>query len=83
MVFLYLGSYFIMPLEVPVILKFVLVIIFTFAGSFIFYEFVIRRIWFIKPLFGLKDSKWGNPGISIDKSENYELAGKIKDTIKD
>ena len=83
MVFLYLGAYFIMPLEVPVILKFALVIIFTFAGSFIFYEFVIRRIWFIKPLFGLKDSKWSNSGISIDKSENYELAGKIKGTIKD
>ena len=77
MVFLYLGAYFIMPLEVPVILKFVLVIIFTFAGSFVFYEFVIRRIWFIGPLFGLKTSKRSDPGISIDKSGNYELAGKV------
>jgi len=54
MVFLYLGSYFIMPLEIPVVLKFILVIIFTFAGCFIFYEYVIKRIQIIRPLFGLK-----------------------------
>ena len=83
MVFLYLGSYFIMPLEVPVILKFVLVIIFTFAGSFIFYEFVIRRIWFIRPLFGLKNSKLRKAEYQPGKSGNYRLAGKIHSTFND
>jgi peptidoglycan/LPS O-acetylase OafA/YrhL len=55
MVFLYLGSYFIMPLGIPATLKFILIIILTFTGSFVFYEFVIRRIYFIRPLFGLKE----------------------------
>ncbi len=57
MVFLYLGSYFIMPLGIPAILKFVIIIALTFTGSFVFYEFVIRRISFIRPLFGLKEKK--------------------------
>ncbi len=57
MVFLYLGSYFIMPLGIPTILKFVIIIALTFTGSFVFYEFVIRRISFIRPLFGLKEKK--------------------------
>jgi peptidoglycan/LPS O-acetylase OafA/YrhL len=55
MVFLYLGSYFIMPLGIPVTLKFIIIIVLTFAGSFVFYEFVIRRVYFIRPLFGLKE----------------------------
>ena len=55
MVFLYLGSYFIMPLGIPATLKFIIIIVLTFAGSFVFYEFVIRRIYFIRPLFGLKE----------------------------
>ena len=54
MIFLYLGSYFIMPIDMPVILKFILVLIFTFAGCFAFYELIIRRIRFLRPLFGLK-----------------------------
>jgi hypothetical protein len=72
-----------MPLVVPVILKFVLVIIFTFAGSFIFYEFVIRRIWFIRPLFGLKNSKLRKAEYQPGKSGNYRLAGKIHSTFND
>jgi hypothetical protein len=57
MVFLYLGSYFIMPLGIPASLKFILIIITTFTGSLLFYEFVIRRISFVRPLFGLKERK--------------------------
>jgi peptidoglycan/LPS O-acetylase OafA/YrhL len=57
MVFLYLGSYFIMSLDFPATLKFIIIIVLTFTGSFVFYEFVIRRISFIRPLFGLKERK--------------------------
>ncbi len=55
MVFLYLGSFLIFPLEIPSILKFIFVIAFTSIGCFVFYEFVIKRIGFLRPLFGLKE----------------------------
>ena len=53
MIFLYLGSILILPLEIPTILKFILVIAFTFIGCFALYE-LIRRVSFLRPLFGLK-----------------------------
>ena len=55
MVFLYLGSFWIMPLNIPTILQFILIVIFTFTGCFMFYELVIRRIRFLRPLFGMKE----------------------------
>lgn len=57
MVFLYLGSYFIMPLDIPATLKFTIIMISTFSGSLLIYEIFIRRITFIRPLFGLKERK--------------------------
>jgi glucans biosynthesis protein C len=54
MIFLFLGSAIIFPLDMAVELKFVLVLLFTLAGCFGFFEFVIRRINVIKPLFGVK-----------------------------
>ncbi|HYF70502.1 MAG TPA: acyltransferase family protein [Ohtaekwangia sp.] len=54
MIFLFFGSLLIFPLNIDVRLQFVLLLIFTFAGCFLFYEFVIRRINIIRPLFGLK-----------------------------
>jgi glucans biosynthesis protein C len=54
MIFLYLGSMLIFPMEIAVQLKFVLVLIFTFVGCFMMYEFLIRRINIIRPLFGVK-----------------------------
>jgi glucans biosynthesis protein C len=54
MIFLYLGSLLIFPLPVDVRLQFVLVLMFTAAGCFASYEFVIRRVNIIRPLFGLK-----------------------------
>lgn len=53
MVFLYLGSLLIFPLEIAVQLKFVLVLLFTFTGCFLAFE-IIRRIKYLRPLFGLK-----------------------------
>lgn len=53
MVFLYLGSVLILPLDIPIMVKFILLVIFTGIGSFALYE-VIRRVQFLRPLFGLK-----------------------------
>ncbi len=53
MIFLYLGSVLILPLEIPTLVKFILVIAFTFIGCFALYE-LIRRVPFLRPLFGLK-----------------------------
>lgn len=53
MVFLYLGSAVILPLDIPVYFKFILLVFFTFLGSFAWYE-IIRRIKFLRLLFGLK-----------------------------
>jgi hypothetical protein len=54
MIFLYLGSMLIFPLEIDIYLKFILVLLFTFFGSIATYEFIIRKVKFIRPLFGLK-----------------------------
>ena len=57
MMFLYAASYVIFPLDVGVILKFILVATLTFVGSLGFYEFIIKRVAWMRPLFGLKKQK--------------------------
>jgi glucan biosynthesis protein C len=54
MIFLYVGSWLIFPLDIEAPLQFILVLAFTFTGCFTFYEFIIRRVNIIRPLFGLK-----------------------------
>ncbi|HCC69976.1 MAG TPA: acyltransferase [Bacteroidales bacterium] len=54
MIFLYLGSYLIIPTYLPAFVKFIIVTSFTFAGCIVFYEFVIRRVKVLRLLFGLK-----------------------------
>jgi len=54
MFFLYLGSYLIVPLGIPTHLKLAVVTTFTLAGCFVFYELIIKRIRYLRPLFGLK-----------------------------
>lgn len=54
MIFLFLGSVLIFKLPIDVRLQFVLVLLFTFTGCFGVYELIIRRINFVRPLFGLK-----------------------------
>ncbi len=56
MFFIYLSSQFLFPTGVNVSLQFILVNVFTFAGSMIAYE-LIRRIKWIRPLFGLRFKK--------------------------
>jgi peptidoglycan/LPS O-acetylase OafA/YrhL len=56
MIFLYLGAYIIFPLNVNVWLSLLFIIVFTFAGCFFSYE-ILKRIFFLRPLFGLKIRK--------------------------
>ncbi len=51
---LYAGALVILPLEIPPVLKFIVITVFTFGVCYIIYEFIIRRIGFLRSLFGLK-----------------------------
>lgn len=51
---LYAGALFILPLKIPVLFKFISIVVFTGIGCYLIYEFVLRRIVFLRPLFGLK-----------------------------
>jgi len=57
MIFLYLGSSLIMPLGIPTLVKFILVVVFTTIGCITLYELIIKRAGFLRPLFGLKQSE--------------------------
>lgn len=54
MIFLYLASFVIFPLDIPPLVKFLLIVIITCAGCIVSYDVIIRKIGFIRPLFGLK-----------------------------
>ena len=51
---LYAGAMFILPLEIPTVLKFIAISAFTVIICYLIYEFVLRRVVFLRPLFGLK-----------------------------
>jgi len=68
MVFLYLGSILILPLDLPTIVKFILIVAFTSIGCFAFYDLVIRRVRLLRPLFGLKGKQIGESEFNIIKS---------------
>jgi hypothetical protein len=50
----YGGAILILPLAIPAFMKFVLITGFTFVVCYVLYEFIIKRIGFLRPLFGLK-----------------------------
>lgn len=54
MAVLYLGTLIISPLAIDPFLEFILITVFTFLVCFGLYELVIRRVRFLRPLFGLK-----------------------------
>ncbi len=54
---LYLGALLILPLKIDPFLQFFAITVFTFAGCYLLYGLLIRRIWFIRPFFGLKKKK--------------------------
>lgn len=56
MVIIYLTSLLVFPLEINTWFKFLIVLVSTFLGSFIIYEFFIKRVTLFIPLFGMKVS---------------------------
>ncbi len=67
MIFLALGSSLIFPLQINVAVKFFAVLFFTLGGCFAAYE-VIRRIFFLRPLFGLRVG-----GMKAERSLNHSV----------
>lgn len=51
---LYAAAFIILPLDLHPMLKFVGITLFTFIVCFLIYEFILRRINILRPLFGLK-----------------------------
>ena len=51
---LYGGAKLILPLEISPWLQFIVIVLFTGIVCFLIYEFIIRRIGILRPLFGLK-----------------------------
>jgi hypothetical protein len=54
MIFLFLASFIFLPLNLPLELNLILILLFTFFGCFVTYDFIIKRIGFLRPFFGLK-----------------------------
>jgi len=51
---LYAGAVIILPLEIPILLKFLCIVAFTGLACYLIYEFIIKRVYFLWPFFGLK-----------------------------
>jgi membrane-bound acyltransferase YfiQ involved in biofilm formation len=51
---LYAGALFILPLDLHPMVEFIGITLFTFIVCFLIYEFILRRITILRPLFGLK-----------------------------
>lgn len=51
---LYAGAMIFLPLNMPAMLKFISISVFTGVVSLLIYEFIISRVVFLRPLFGLK-----------------------------
>lgn len=62
---MYAGAYLILRIPMHPMLQFLAVTLFTFAGCYLLYEFLIRRIWFLRPLFGLKGNRMKHKKESI------------------
>ncbi len=50
----YAISYYLLPLPLPAILKLIVLLIGTFGVSLFMYEYALRRLKWIRPLFGMK-----------------------------
>ena len=50
----YVISYYLLPLPLPALLKLFLLLAGTFGASLFLYEYVIRKLTWIRPLFGMK-----------------------------
>lgn len=71
--------YYMLDWQAGVVVKFLIAVIGTFGISFLWYEFIIRRIRFLHPLFGLKwEKKESPPPIIADTQEVASIQGFLK-----
>lgn len=75
MVFLYAVAFLILPLDIAVALKFVLLLLFTAAGCLLTYEYIIRRVNIIRLLFGLK--ALAKPGVEKINAAAAAMPGNL------
>lgn len=54
MIVMYLVASWVLPLKLPVYVAFPIITSLTFAGCYLLYDLIIRRVSFLRPLFGLK-----------------------------
>ncbi|EAZ82349.1 acyltransferase family protein [Algoriphagus machipongonensis] len=84
MLVLYAGAMLILPLPIPVILKFLLLVVFTGIGCLGMYEIFIKRMKLLRPFFGLKGNLLSkrNPKLGEDKMKSllYPSNVSIKNT---
>jgi peptidoglycan/LPS O-acetylase OafA/YrhL len=75
MFFIYLGAVIILPLGLSSPVKFVILLVFTFTGSLISFEVFIKRVFFLRPLFGLKalNRQYKSNSTYPDTSNNTDL----------
>jgi len=77
MIALYLGALIILPLAIPPMLKFIAIVAFTSVFCYLMYEFIIKRVNFLRPLFGLKlinkDSKKETSFYKILRLRNLKI----------
>ena len=67
-------AYYLLPVTVPVILKLILLLAGTFGVSLLLYEYVLRRLKWIRPLFGIKSSQDQAGRTSVDaKTNSFKL----------
>ncbi|NNG11356.1 MAG: acyltransferase family protein, partial [Arenibacter sp.] len=64
---LYAGGLLILPLDIPILLKFVGVVAFTGVVCFLIYEYILRRVVFLRPLFGLKWRHKKYPALKMEE----------------
>ncbi|MEJ2004086.1 MAG: acyltransferase family protein [Cyclobacteriaceae bacterium] len=79
MIFLYSGSAILFQMEMSAWIKLLLLTVFTFAGSLGIYEFVLRRVSFLRPLFGLNAS--GRLPLQLKETgmkNTYQGTGKVQ-----
>ena len=82
---LYVGAFLILPLEIAPMFQFIGIVIFTIALCFFIYEFIIRRIRILRPLFGMTAKKSSKPSQLINKVPQEFMmeksSGELRDTL--
>ena len=74
---MYAGAMVILPMDMPVMLKFISLIGFTIGLCYILYEFIISRVTFLRPLFGLKRNSANLKKQTLGKVSSIAATGNL------